>query len=194
MITDLKTALRPAIVLTILFALLLGLAYPLAITAIGQTLFPASANGSQVRDAQGRILGSDLIGQAFADPAYFHGRPSAAGKGYDALASSGSNLGPNARALADRVRSDVAVARASNNSAPPPDLVTASASGLDPHISPEAALVQVRRVATARRIDPARLRGLLSAHIDRPILGFIGERRVNVLALNLALDRAMPRR
>jgi K+-transporting ATPase ATPase C chain len=185
MLTDLRTALRPALALTLLFALLLGLAYPLALTGAGQLLFPAQANGSLVRDGE-RIVGSALIGQSFATPGYFHGRPSAAGKGYDALASAGSNLGPNAQALADRI----------TPSAPgtPADLVTASASGLDPHVSPEAALSQVARVAAARGVAPERLRALVDVHVEAPALGFLGEPRVNVLALNRALDRLAPRR
>ena len=193
MFSDFKTALRPALVLTALFALLLGVAYPLALTGIGQALFPAQANGSLVREG-GRVIGSTLIGQGFAAPGYFHGRPSAAGTGYDALASAGSNLGPASRALIDRV----AAARATIEASPadtsvPADLVTTSASGLDPHIGPEAALYQVARVAAARRVDAARVRGLVEAAIERTALGFIGAPRVNVLALNRALDRIAPR-
>lgn len=185
MLTDLKSALRPALVMTLAFAALLGLAYPLALTGLGQLLFPAQANGSLVRDGD-RVVGSALIGQSFAAPEYFHGRPSAAGKGYDALASAGSNLGPNAQALADRI----------TPSAPgtPADLVTASASGLDPHISPEAALYQVARVSAARGVAPDRLRALVRAHAEAPTLGFLGEPRVNVLALNRDLDRLAARR
>lgn len=193
MLTDLKAALRPAFVMTALFALLLGAAYPLALTGIGQLLFPRQANGSLVRDGD-RIVGSALIGQPFASPAYFHGRPSAAGAGHDALASSGSNLGPASRALAERVRADIAAYRVSPDvPAPPADLVTASASGLDPHVSPEAALYQVPRVAAARGTAPARVRALVTAQVEHPLLGFLGEPRVNVLALNRALDRAVPR-
>lgn len=182
MLTDLKSALRPGLVLTLLFAALLGLAYPLTLTGVGQLLFPAQANGSLIHDGD-RVVGSALIGQAFVRADYFHGRPSAAGTGYDALASAGSNLGPNAKALADRI--------AASNPAPgiPADLVTASASGLDPHVSPEAALYQVPRVAAARGLVPERLRALVRAQIETPVLGLLGERRVNVLALNRALDR-----
>lgn len=190
---DIKSALRPAIALTIGFALLLGLAYPLAITGIGQALFPAQANGSLIRDADGTVIGSALIGQNFTDPAYFRGRPSAAGAGYDATASSGSNLGPGAKALTERIQGDIATLGTSPEGIVPPDLVTASASGLDPHISPEAAFSQVSRVAAARGVPVARVRALVDTQVERPLLGFLGEPRVNVLLLNIALDRASPR-
>ena len=194
MLNDIKSGLRPALVLTLLFAALLGLAYPALITGIGQLVFPWQANGSIVRDVRGQVIGSAIIGQQLAGPGYFHGRPSAAGKGYDPLASSGSNFGASAKPLADRIKSDISANRTSPDvMAPPADLVTASASGLDPDISPEAALYQVTRVAQARHISAAQLNALVDQHIDTPLLGVIGERRVNVLALNRALDAAFPR-
>lgn len=186
MARDLTTALRPAIVMTILFAALLGLAYPLAITGVAQAVFPAQANGSLVRDAGGRVIGSAVVGQAFTSDRYFQTRPSAAGKGYDGLASSGSNLGPNAQALADRVRADVAKHRAEGlTGALPADLVTASGSGLDPDLSPAAAQAQAARVARVRGLPLATIRLLVARITVRPLLG---DPRVNVLALNRALD------
>ena len=194
--SDFTTALRPALVMTLLSALLLGLAYPLAILGIGQLVFPAQANGSLVRDGD-RVVGSALIGQGFASDRYFHGRPSAAGKGYDGLASSGSNLGPTSQALHDRVATDVAALAKSVPGRPvPPDLVTTSASGLDPDISPEAAFYQVERVARARGLGEADVRSLVDKSVAAPLLGVLGEPHVNVLALNRQLDRlgAQPRR
>ena len=194
MLNDIRSGLRPTLVFTLLFAALLGLAYPALIAGIGQIVFPWQANGSIVRDARGQAIGSAIIGQQFASPRYFHGRPSAAGKGYAPLASSGSNYGPAAKPLADRLKGDLSATTASPDAlAPPADLVTASASGLDPDISPEAALYQAPRVAAARHVDPATVRALVDRHIERPLLGFIGEPRVNVLALNPALDAAAPR-
>lgn len=183
---DFSSALRPAIVMTILFAVLLGLIYPLAMTGIGQAIFPSQANGSLVRDARGTVIGSSIVGQAFTADRYFQTRPSAAGKGYDGLASSGSNLGPASQALVDRVKPDVAKRRAEGVSgAVPADLVTASGSGLDPDLSPAAALAQAQRIARIRSMPIERVRQLLADTSETSILG---EPHVNVLALNRALD------
>ena len=188
--SDITSSLRPAIVMTLLFAALTGILYPLALTGVGQFLFPGAANGSLIRDG-GRVVGSELIGQGFAAARYFHPRPSAAGKGYDPLASGGSNLGPASKALHDRVEGDVrAAASDAPGQAVPADLVTASGSGLDPDISPAAALFQVPRVARARGIAPEAVRGLVEQAIRRPALGFLGEAHVNVLMLNRQLDRS----
>jgi K+-transporting ATPase ATPase C chain len=186
---DILTSLRPAIVLTLLFAALLGIAYPLAMTGIGQVLFPSQANGSLIED-KGKIVGSVLIGQEFDEPRYFSSRPSAAGKGYDGMASSGSNLGPTSQTLVDRTKAEVAKFQDTTpGRAVPADLVTASGSGLDPHISPAAALYQVRRVATARGMSEGDVRALVERTTEQPMLGFLGEPRVNVLDLNRRLDR-----
>ncbi len=191
---DFISGIRPALVLTILFALLLGLAYPALVTGIGQMMFPVQANGSLIRD-NGKVIGSELVAQGFASDRYFHPRPSAAGKGYDGMASAGSNLGPASQALADRVRADVAAQTAAVPGRPvPPDLVTASASGLDPHISPEAAFYQVVRVAKARGMAPENVRALVDNALEHPLFGVLGENRVNVLLLNRALDRTTPAR
>ena len=186
MIQDLITALRPTLVMSLLLALLLGIAYPLTMLAVGQTIFPHQANGSLIAE-NGRVIGSELIGQGFASDLYFHGRPSAAGKGYDPTASSGSNLGPTSQVLADRVKGDVAVLGKNV----PVDLVTASGSGLDPDISPAAAYWQIDRVARVRKLDPALLHRLVASEAKTPILGLLGEPRVNVLALNRRLDAEM---
>jgi len=183
---------RPALALLVLFSLLFGFAYPLAITGVAQAAFPAQANGSLImRD--GHVVGSALIGQSFARADYFWSRPSAAGHGYDASASSGSNYGPTSRALVERVQGDVArLRRAGINGAIPADLVTASGSGLDPHISPAAAQVQIARVAAARYMSEAQVATLVAQHTNAPQLGFLGDPTVNVLELNMALDAAMP--
>jgi K+-transporting ATPase ATPase C chain len=187
---DFTSSLRPAIVMTILVAILLGIGDPLAMTGIGQALFPSQANGSLVRDPAGKVIGSTVVGQAFTSEHYFQTRPSAAGDGYDGLASSGSNLGPTAQALTDRVKADVEKRRAEGvTGTMPADLVTSSGSGLDPDLSPEAALAQAPRIARVRGLPEARVRALVAKQTARPLLGFLGEERVNALAINQALDR-----
>ncbi len=186
------THLRPAIVSMGLFTVLLGLAYPLAVTGVAQAAFPAQAAGSLVHDTTGKVVGSALIGQVFAKPEYFHGRPSAAGNGYDATASSGSNMGPMYDKLIAREKTDAAALRAENPGAIiPADAVTTSGSGLDPDISPANARFQAPRVAKARGVPQAQVLALIDASIVKPTLGFIGQPRVNVLALNRALDARM---
>ena len=182
--------LRPAIAILLLFTLLVGLAYPLAMTGIAQLAMPYQANGSLIVE-NGKVIGSEIIGQNFARPGYFHARPSAAGNnGYDPMNSGGSNFGPASKALIDRTKASVAAARADGAAGPlPPDLVTASASGLDPHISPDAAYLQVARVAKARGLDPAFVRALVERNVETPFVPFLGDPVVNVLALNRQLDR-----
>ncbi len=186
--------IRPALVSMGLFTALLGLAYPLAVTGVAQAAFPAQANGSLVRDAKGVVVGSALIGQAFAQPDYLHPRPSAAGTGYDASASSGSNMGPLNETLAARVKTDANALRAENpGAAIPADAVTTSASGLDPDVSPAYARFQAPRIAKARGVPPAQVEAVIDAQVEDRLLGFIGQPRVNVLAVNRALDARFPK-
>jgi len=192
-----KKAMLIALRTTVVTLVLTGIIYPFVITGLAQILFPWRANGSLVTDEQGHVIGSELIGQGFSNPAYFQPRPSSAGeKGYDAAASSGSNLGPTSKKLQDRVIQDLERLKEENSSAPgpvPADLVTTPASGLDPHLSPQAALWQVPRIASARGVAPERVKAAVEAAIEGRDLGLLGELRVNVLLLNLTLDRQFGR-
>ena len=186
--------LRAAILITILFTVGTGILYPLAVTGVAQTIFGKQANGSMV-ERNGKVVGSELIGQNFARPEYFHPRPSAAGSGYDGGASSGSNLGPTNPALADRLTKAAAQFRSENpgfTGAIPADAITTSGSGLDPEISPANAKAQVARVATARGMNPDTLQAIVQALTDQRTLGILGEPRVNVVKLNLKLDELVP--
>jgi K+-transporting ATPase ATPase C chain len=189
-----KQNLRIAVLMTLVSTVLFGLLYPLAVTGLGQLFFPAQANGGLIVK-QGQIVGSQLIGQPFSSPAYFHSRPSGAGNGYDASSSGSANLGPTNHQLMDRVKADVEKLHAENPSAEiPVDLVTSSGSGLDPHISPAAAEFQVPRIGRERGMSESEVRGLIVQHTLGRQFGVLGEPRVNVLELNLALDAAHPKR
>lgn len=186
--------LRPAIVSMVLFTALLGFAYPLGVTGLAQALFPAQAGGSMIRNASGEIVGSRWIGQNFKDEAYLRPRPSAAGKdGYDASGSSGSNLGPLNEDLATRIKADAEALRTESKEPIPVDAVTTSASGLDPHVSPANAARQVPRIAAARKAPAAEVQAVIAANTEGSTFGLLGESRVNVLAVNLALDARWPR-
>ena len=183
-----KKNLLIAVLMTIATTILLGIIYPLVVTVLAQTLFHDKANG-QLISKNGKVIGSRIIGQAFVSAKYFHSRPSAAGNGYDAANSSGSNLGPTNQKLIDRIKSDTAAAQAENPNTPVPmDLVTTSGSGLDPDITPAAALFQVPRIARVRGLSEDQVRALVRSHIQKRQFAILGEPRVDVLELNLALD------
>jgi K+-transporting ATPase ATPase C chain len=189
----LRGQVRPAVTLTLILCVLTGVVYPGVVTGLAQLLFPRQANGSLIA-VGGNVIGSRLIGQAFARPGYFHPRPSAAGAGYDAMASGGTNEGPTSHALAESIAARVdSVHRRDGVRGPvPADMVTASGSGLDPHISPANAMLQVMRVARARGVRPETIRALVQHHVEARQLGIFGDPRVNVLELNLALDSLFP--
>ena len=188
------STIRPAASLLVLFTLMTGVAYPLAVTGIAQVLLPQQANGSLVRK-DGAVIGSSLIGQSFASPSYFHPRPSAAGQnGYDAAASSGSNLGPLSAKLNERMAASLATLKQESPAAVPADAVTASGSGLDPHISIDNARRQVARVAGARGLSQEKIQGIVEKIAEQPLFGVIGEPRINVLLLNLELDAELGRK
>lgn len=188
-----KQILIPAVLVTLVLTVLTGLVYPLVVTGLSRALFHREANGSMI-EVNGKVVGSALIGQKFTHPGYFHGRPSAAGDGYDAANSGATNLGPTNQHLIDRVRDDIRKFRQENPTYTgpiPADLLTTSASGLDPHISPASAFAQVDRVAKARGVAPGVVRGKVEQHVERRQFGIFGEPRVNVLLLNLDLDRTL---
>jgi K+-transporting ATPase ATPase C chain len=192
----LRGQLRPAIALTLLLCVITGLVYPGIVTGLAQLLFRHQANGSLVTSASGEPIGSELIGQSFSKSGYFHPRPSAAGAGYDDTLSTGTNLGPTSAKLADTLIAQAVDGAVKGEGAVkgriPSDMVTSSASGLDPHISPATAFLQVARVARARHADSSAVRALVDKHVEGRQFGFFGEPRVNVLLLNLDLDRTMP--
>nr|MCB7500849.1 potassium-transporting ATPase subunit KdpC [Enterobacter roggenkampii] len=186
--------IRPAVVMIALFTGVLGVAYPFAVTGVAQTVFSEQADGSLVRDKAGKVVGSALVGQTFAEPVYLHPRPSAAGDGYDASSSSGANLGPLNPDLIARVKTDADALRAETGAAViPADAVTASASGLDPHISPAYARLQAARIAQARGVAVQEVSKVIEQHVEGRTFGVLGQPRVNVLLTNLALDARFPR-
>jgi K+-transporting ATPase ATPase C chain len=192
----LRNQLRPALMMTLVLCVITGLIYPGVVTALAQLLFPRQANGSLV-SVNGKVVGSAIIGQPFTQPYYFHPRPSAAGNGYDDTLSGGTNLGPTSAKLADTLIANAVDSAMKNDGAVkgriPSDMVTSSGSGVDPHISPANAMLQVARVANARGVSDATMRALVEQHIEGRQFGFFGEPRVNVLLLNIAVDSAFPR-